>query len=147
VINRFSRILILFVSLVLVSPLSYSQTEIAARIIVTTGKVEVVRANGNRELLQRRSAISVGETVETPADGAAQLRFVDDAPVALGCASKLRVNAYSYGQVDTDQAELVLLAGNLRSIFGEIEAASYRLRIADSVVQGGARDFEVTLRA
>jgi hypothetical protein len=82
VINRFSRILILFVSLVLVSPLSYSQTEIAARIIVTTGKVEVVRANGNRELLQRRSAISVGDTVETPADGAAQLRFVDDAPVA-----------------------------------------------------------------
>ena len=46
-----SKILSLIVSLVLISPVSYSQTEIAARIIVTIGKVEVVRANGDREIL------------------------------------------------------------------------------------------------
>ncbi|MBL4573257.1 MAG: FecR domain-containing protein [Gammaproteobacteria bacterium] len=144
-INKFSRILMLFVSLVLVSPLSNSQTEIVARIIVTMGKVEVVRANGIRETVQRRDIISAGDTVETPANGLVQLRFVDNSLVALGCASKLRVSSYSYRQVDADQAELILLAGSLRTVFGQIATDKYRLRIADTVVQGSDADFEVAI--
>ncbi|PCI77146.1 MAG: hypothetical protein COB20_08785 [SAR86 cluster bacterium] len=143
-INKLSRILILLISLILVSPLSHSQTEIAARVIVTSGKVEVVRENGAREILQRRDSISAGDTVETPADGLVQLRFVDSAIVALGCASKLRVNSYSYEQANEDQVQLILLAGNLRTISGQIETENYRLKIADTVVQGGG-DFEVAI--
>lgn len=143
--NKFSRISALFVSLVLISPLSYSQTKIAAHVVVTIGKVEVVRASGIREALQRRDVISAGDTVETPADGLVQLRFVDSALVALGCASKLRVNSYSYRQDDADQAVLILLAGNLRTVAGEIETEKYRLRMADTVVRGGDGDFEVAI--
>lgn len=137
--------MIVIVGLLLVSPLSYSQAEIAARIIATIGKVEVVRANGNRETLQRRDAISAGDTVETAADGLVQLRFVDSALVALGCASKFRVDSYSYEQIDTDQAELILLAGNLRTISGQMESGKYRLRIAGTVVQDSSGDTEVAI--
>jgi len=144
-VYKFSRILIELLNLVLVSPFSYSQVEIAARIVDTVGRVEVVRANGDREILRRRDAISVGDTVVTPEDGAVQLRFVDSALVALGCASELRVNSYSYQQTNVNQAELILLAGNLRTISGQIEPEKYRLKIADTVVLSNDGDFELAI--
>ncbi len=137
--------LLLPLGLLLFSPHSYSQAELAARVVDVIGRVEVVRADGSREVLQRRDEIRVGDDIETAADGTVQLRFIDSAIVSLSCDSKLSINAYQYRQGSGDRVELALHAGSLRTIAGKIASEEYRLQIADSVVHSGGGDFEITL--
>ncbi len=136
---------LLLLNLLFVSAAVYSQAEIVARVTLLTGEAEVIRANGVREPLQRRKEIMEGDDIETASDAAVQLMFADGALVALRCNSKLSVYAFSYGNADDYNAELILHWGSLRAVIGEIAPGKYHLSIAETVVHGNDSDFEVTL--
>ena len=143
--RKLSRLL-LSLSVLFVSPLSYPQAELAARVTDVIGGADVVGANGSREPLQRRDEIRVGDRIETANDGAVQIMFADVTVLALRCDSKLEINAFRYQRAGGDKVELVLHTGNLRAVPGLIAPADYRVLIADTVVRvGGDSDFEVSL--
>lgn len=143
--NKSSRNLALLLGLFLFSATSYSQSGLVGRVTSITGTVEVLRANGDREILQRRDTIRAGDEVRTNANSLIQLRFVDSAILLLGCSSRVSVHSYRYDQEAANQVELILHAGNLRSIVGEVVAENYLLRMANTVTYVSGGDFGVAI--
>lgn len=136
--------LLLTSCLMLLSSTGFSQSEVA-RVTLLVGKADVVRPDGSRAELRRRDPIEVGDVIQTAIDGQLQLRFIDSAIVALRCDTKLEIAEYDYRQSVADRARLVLHSGSLRSIAGAIAAASSRLIVGDTQVQGGEGDFAVAI--
>ena len=56
----------------------------------------IVRADGTRETASPGDALFVGNALETAADGVVALRFIDDSLVALGPASRLAIDGFSF---------------------------------------------------
>lgn len=137
----------LFVGLFVISPAAFSQSELAGRIIAVTGIVEVIRANGDREMLQRSDPVYVGDRLLSNENSLVQLSFVDSALLVMGCNSSLGIRAYRFEQEDADRVELVLYAGNLRSILGSIKLDQYRLLMEDTVVRVSGGDYAVAISA
>jgi len=96
-------------------------SEPAARVIVATGKVSAVGADGTRDL-RRRSPIEVGESVVTGDGARAQLRFSDGAIVSLDANSELLIEAYTQNPEEPEKSRALLrmVTGGLRSITGAI---------------------------
>ncbi|WP_108124715.1 FecR family protein [Saccharospirillum mangrovi] len=104
----------------------------AGKVVIATGDVFAVNAQEQRRLLQRRSDVFEGDTLITGADGTLQLRFEDNAILALRANSQLRISEY-HG-ADGAQGERVLmdlLAGGFRTIsgsFGKTDRDAYQVR-------------------
>ncbi len=143
--KKHKLLFLLYFSLMLIGKVSHSQIELVSRVVSTNGGVEVIRANGSREALQRRDEIRVGDKVVTADDGMVQLRFIDSAIVSLLCNSSLGIRAYQYESGSRDIVKLTLHGGGLRTIAGKSTNANYRLTIGTSVVRGSKTNFEVAL--
>ncbi len=136
-----------FVGLLMISSSSFSQSELAGRVTSVTGTVQVIRASGDSEFLQRRDPVYVGDRLISDESSLIQLRFVDSAILLMGCNSSIGINAFRFEQVQENQLELILYAGNLRSIVGRIQGDYHRLRMADSLVQIDGGDFALAIAA
>lgn len=142
-------LMVLVCLLALALPLSAEEYQGIARVIVTSGEV-VAEAEGEppREL-DRRAKLHMGDTVRTGSDGQVQLRFVDDAIVALSENSELVIEQYRY-QHDgrSDRAVMRLVNGGFRTVTGRLSKTSpdaYELKTALGSIGIRGTNYQVAL--
>ncbi len=93
----------------------------AARVVLAVGDVTLVRG-ADRSRLAAGATVNTGDTVVTGAQSNAQLRFSDNALVALKPDSEFRIEAYAFtGTTDgTERAVFRLVRGGFRTVTGQI---------------------------
>jgi len=93
----------------------------AGKVVFAVGDVAAVRG-ASRVPLSAGSPIEVGDSIVTGAQSHAQLRFSDDALVALKPDSEFRIERYNFaGQDDgTEVAVFRLVKGGFRTLTGQI---------------------------
>lgn len=93
----------------------------AGRVVLAVGDVAAVRG-AERVRLAAGATVGAGDAIVTGADGHAQIRFSDDALVAIKPGSEFRIEAYAYaGQPDgSERAVFRLVRGGFRTVTGRI---------------------------
>jgi hypothetical protein len=111
---------LLLVALVALGASALAQAQ-AGRVVLAVGDVVSVRG-AERVRLAAGATLNVGDAVVTGADGHAQIRFNDDALVALKPGSEFRIEAWSDPGVAGAGARAVfrLVRGGFRTITGRV---------------------------
>src|SRR5215831_11522840 len=93
----------------------------AGKVVFAVGDVVAVRGSA-RVPLSAGSPIDAGDTIVTAAQSHAQLRFSDDALVALKPDSEFRIERYNFSGRDdgTEVAVFRLVKGGFRTLTGQI---------------------------
>ena len=93
----------------------------AGRFVLAVGDVAVVRG-AERVRASAGANVGVGDAIVTGNDGHAQVRFADDALVAIKPGSEFRIEAYNFnGRADgTERAVFRLVRGGFRTLTGQI---------------------------
>jgi hypothetical protein len=93
----------------------------AGRVVLAVGDVAAVRG-ADRVRLSAGATVGVGDAIVTGADGNAQIRFSDEALVAIKPGSEFRIEAYSFaGRADgSERAVFRLVRGGFRTLTGQI---------------------------
>src|ERR1051325_4506423 len=93
----------------------------AGKILLAVGDVTAVRG-GERVRLSAGAMVSAGDSVVTGADSYAQIRFSDDALVALKPETELRIERFNFtGKQDGSEAAVFrLVRGGFRTLTGQI---------------------------
>ncbi|WP_108124717.1 FecR family protein [Saccharospirillum mangrovi] len=110
----------------------------AGKVVIAAGDVYAVNAQNERRPLQRRADVFEGDTLITGTDGRLQLRFEDNAILALRADSQLRISEY-HGASDTQPERVLmdLLGGGFRTIsgsFGKSERDAYQVRTPNASI-------------
>ncbi len=94
----------------------------AGQVIMATGQVMALAADGSERALQRRSAIAVTDTIVTGPGSRVQIRFIDNALLALQENSRLNIREYRLAQDGTGQSKVLmeLVEGGFRTLTGSI---------------------------
>lgn len=104
----------------------------AGKVVIAAGDVFAINAQDQRRLLQRRDDVFEGDTLTTGANGQLQLRFEDNAILALRANSRLRISEYHGANGAQGERVLMdLLAGGFRTIsgnFGKTDRDAYQVR-------------------
>jgi len=95
--------------------------QVAGKVLLAVGDVAALRG-AERLRLTAGAAVNVGDTVVTGAQSHAQLRFSDDALVALKPDSEFRIESFNFtGASDgTEVAIFRLVKGGFRTLTGQI---------------------------
>jgi hypothetical protein len=94
--------------------------QVAGRLVLAVGDVTAVRG-AERVRVAAGASVSVGDTIVTAAQSHAQIRFGDNALVALKPESEFRIEAFSFDNgAATDRAVFRLLKGGFRTLTGSI---------------------------
>ncbi|HTS23909.1 MAG TPA: FecR domain-containing protein [Casimicrobiaceae bacterium] len=119
--NRCLRHLILIASFPLFGLAAGAALAQAGKVVFAVGDVVAVRG-ASRVPLSAGSPLEVGDTIVTAAQSHAQLRFSDDALVALKPDSEFRIERYSFSGHDdgTEVAVFRLVKGGFRTLTGQI---------------------------
>lgn len=113
--------ILLWGCLTLLSLNSLAQIELAGHMIMVRGDVTATNAAGEVRALQRRSPIYSSDTVRTGSDSMAQLRFTDQALLALDAESELNILDYQPPGEDGEGTVLLrLIEGGFRTLTGSI---------------------------
>ena len=101
--------------------LSASAFAQAGRVVLSVGDVAIVRG-ADRARASAGANVAVGDAIVTGNDGHAQVRFSDDALVAIKPGSEFRIEAYTFnGRADgTERAVFRLVRGGFRTLTGQI---------------------------
>jgi FecR protein len=119
--NRFFRPVIAVATLLIAAGLAGPVLAQAGKVVFAVG--DVVAARGAARVpLTAGSPIEVGDTIVTAAQSHAQLRFTDDALVALKPDSEFRIEKYNFTGHDdgTEVAVFRLVKGGFRTLTGQI---------------------------
>lgn len=113
---RFVRVLL--VALAMVSSLAYAQ---AGRVVMAVGDVAALRGS-DRVRLVSGASVNAGDTVVTGAQSHAQIRFSDDALVALKPDTEFRIEQFVYNGRDdgNERAVFRLVRGGFRTVSGQV---------------------------
>ncbi len=132
-----------WVAIAALVPLSAHATDsIVGEVSLLIGSAKVVHKNGSSEVLRRGSPISVGDRVETGANGHVHVRFIDNAAVSVRPESSLEVQAYRFdvGNPQLNEVRLSVEQGMSRSISGRAtEADKSRFRLNTPLAAIGVR--------
>ena len=92
------------------------------RVIIVSGKLTAVKADGTQKKLRRKSKIFPGDTLQTGDKSKAQIRFIDGAIVSLTSSSELLVSEYAYDidAPENNKSIMTLVTGGIRTITGAI---------------------------
>ena len=96
--------------------------DIAGQIIMARGDVQAISENGEMRKLKRRDSIFSHEVIKTGPASRVQIRFIDNALLALKENSELNIKAYVYNEVNEkgNQVLMELVAGGFRTLTGKI---------------------------
>ncbi|MEO8486258.1 MAG: FecR family protein [Betaproteobacteria bacterium] len=91
------------------------------RVVLAVGEVAVVRG-ADRVRASAGANVGIGDAIVTGADGHAQIRFSDDALVAIKPGSEFRIEAYNFtGRADgSERAVFRLVRGGFRTLTGQV---------------------------
>lgn len=102
----------------------------AGQVLVASGKVKAVSADGKTRDLNRRAPIYAGDKLVTATRANAQVKFTDGAIVSLKPSTELRVDEYAYEEGGLQKAFMSLVRGGFRTVTGAIgktSRADYRV--------------------
>lgn len=96
--------------------------ETAGRIIMARGDVTAINENGVIRNLKRRDSIFNHEIIKTGSDSKVQIRFIDNALLALKANSELNIKSYLFSENDIQDNKVImeLVAGGFRTLTGKI---------------------------
>ncbi|WP_157954281.1 FecR family protein [Saccharospirillum mangrovi] len=119
------------------------------KVVIASGNVYALDTNNEYRVLYRRAEIFAGDTLITEANSQLQLRFTDNAVLALREQSRLRIDAY-HGSSDTQQEQVLmnLLEGGLRTISGSLGKSNreaYRLDTPNASIGIRGTQYEAVL--
>lgn len=128
------------------------ETEAAGQVIIATGEVFALAADGAQRALQRRSPFYAGETIRTTPTASVQLRFSDGALMSLREDSELKVDTYRFQNQggDGDRSMSTLIKGGLRTITGVIgkqDADAYRVSTPVATIGVRGTHYEAVLES
>ncbi len=133
---------------------SYSATaaDIAGRIIMARGDVKAVNSEGSIRQLKRRDSIYSHEIIKTGKASKVQIRFIDNALLALKAESELNIKAYVYSteNEEDNQVLMELVAGGFRTLTGKIgkgnkEAYKVETPVASIGIRGTLYDVQLAV--
>lgn len=120
--------------------LAHADTGEAGRVVIASGEVHAVAADGSRRALGRGDPVFEADTLITGATGRVQLRFSDDSRLALRPGSELRIDAHRFQPAEppqTQRSNLSLQRGGFRTVTGQIAATNrdgYRVATPFAVI-------------
>ncbi len=120
--------------------------EVAAGVVFAAGSATIVAADGASRPAGRGGELQAGETLETGADGRAQLRFRDGASLSLQPSTRFRVDEFHFsgaaGSAE-DRGFFSLLKGGFRTITGLLgKGRTDQYRVGTTVATIGIRGTE-----
>lgn len=135
-------------SLVLLLPLTALAS--AGKVVIAQGEVYALDATNEQRPLARRSDVNEGDTLVTGADGRLQIRFNDNAVLALSPGSRLKISEYHGRDAGNDEERVLmdLLAGGFRTITGRIgstERDAYQVRTPNASIGIRGTHYEAVL--
>jgi len=124
-----------------------AQEPAAARVLALAGSASVERA-GVLLPLQTGSTLQAGDLVDVADRSVLQLRFSDEAVIALRAGSRLKIGEHRYSAGADDSTLLELVRGGMRTLTGLLAKANpraFQVRTATSTI--GIRGTHFTLVA
>lgn len=128
------------------------RADVAGRIIMTKGDVKAIGVDGISRQLKRRDSIYSHEVIKTGIQSKVQIRFIDNALLALKSESELNIKAYVYSETndENNQVLLELVAGGFRTLTGKIgkgnkEAYKVDTPVASIGIRGTLYDIQIDL--
>ena len=98
-------------------------------IIIAKGEVYALDTAQKSRALERRSAVLEGDTLVTGANGEIQVRFNDNAILALRAGSRLKISEYHGALNDRpEQVLMELLSGGFRTITSRLFASATKIQ-------------------
>jgi hypothetical protein len=126
--------------------------DIAGRIIMARGDVQAIAEDGEVRDLKRRDSIFSHEIIKTGGASRVQIRFIDNALLALKENSELNIKAYVYNEVNEkdNQVLMELVTGGFRTLTGKIgkgnkEAYKVNTPVASIGIRGTLYDVQISL--
>ena len=115
----------------LLTTIAYADDNVGT-VIMARGEVTALQLQQDVRVLKRRSPVYMQDTVTTGNNSKVQIRFNDDALLALNANSSLVVHQYQQQATRHDQPEVVmqLIEGGFRTLTGSLgkgTAAAYRV--------------------
>jgi hypothetical protein len=125
--------------------------DIAGRIIMARGDVQAVNSDGVMRQLKRRDSVYSHEIIKTGKESKVQIRFIDNALLALKAESELNIKAYVYSEVNEEDNQVLmeLVAGGFRTLTGKIgkgnkEAYKVNTPVASIGIRGTLYDVQIS---
>jgi FecR protein len=126
--------------------------DLAGRIIMARGEVQAINEAGETRKLKRRDSIFSHEIIKTGKKSKVQIRFIDNALLALKENSELNIKAYVYSEANekNNQVFMELVAGGFRTLTGKIgkgNKAAYKVNtpVASIGIRGTLYDVQISL--
>ncbi len=118
---QYSIFLITLISTNTIVNLAYA-AESAGRIIMASGSVEAVNNKNGLRTLKRGNTVYRDDTIKTGENSRVQIRFIDNALVALNENSELTIKTYIFNGTDSqdNQVLMELVKGGFRTLSGKI---------------------------
>lgn len=130
---------------------SVSAADVAGRIIMARGDVKAISGDGVIRQLKRRDSIYSHEVIKTGEKSKVQIRFIDNALLALKENSELNIKAYVYSEVNEkdNQVLMELVTGGFRTLTGKIgkgnkEAYKVDTPVASIGIRGTLYDVQIS---
>ena len=130
---------------------SVSAADVAGRIIMARGDVKAISGDGVIRQLKRRDSIYSHEMIKTGEKSKVQIRFIDNALLALKENSELNIKAYVYSEVNEkdNQVLMELVTGGFRTLTGKIgkgnkEAYKVDTPVASIGIRGTLYDVQIS---
>ena len=154
-VYSFKRFLPLCLFSLICSSLLFTQSalaaDIAGRIIMARGDVQAINDEGVIRQLKRRDSIYNHEVIKTGKESKVQIRFIDNALLALKAESELNIKAYVYSATDEEDNQVLmeLVAGGFRTLTGKIgkgnkEAYKVDTPVASIGIRGTLYDVQIS---
>jgi hypothetical protein len=125
--------------------------DIAGRIIMAHGNVQAINDDGVIRQLKRRDSIFNHEVIKTGKESKVQIRFTDNALLALKADSELNIKAYVYSATNEEDNQVLmeLVAGGFRTLTGKIgkgnkEAYKIDTPVASIGIRGTLYDVQLS---
>lgn len=125
--------------------------DLAGRIIMARGEVQAINESGEIRQLKRRDSIYSHEIIKTGKKSKVQIRFIDNALLALKENSELNIKAYVYSEANekNNQVFMELVAGGFRTLTGKIgkgNKAAYKVDtpVASIGIRGTLYDVQIS---
>lgn len=116
---------------------SVAQAEVAGRVLVAVGDASAVRAGKDIKLVAG-TPVETGDTLRVGEASNLQVRFTDEAIMALRPNTTMRIDDYAFTQkADSDKSIFSLIKGGLRTITGVIgrnSRANYAVKAETSTI-------------
>jgi len=131
---------------------SVQAQEVAGKVIMARGDVQAINTSGESRKLKRRDSIFTNEIIKTGDSSKVQIRFIDNALLALKANSELNIKSYIFNQTESgdNQVLLELVAGGFRTLTGQIgkgNKAAYKVDtpVASIGIRGTLYDVQLAV--